>query len=307
MRTQHDQIAKQLLQAILEPVGPVRLEEEVSGEVQRADVCFTPDPERREERLRLGLLGRLASAPCLLEPYRKTPGLDTVLDCVDKLLTWRRSRRAPASERPRLWILSTGMPRTAIRELGLRAAPGWPTGVYHAAPGWRTGIVVLSELARDRPNLSLRLLGSGKTQRQAISELVALPSSDQERLLLLKPLMRLRFEIPPEPGVRTPQQEEFLVNSQELLQAFEEELLRKGHEKGLEEGLEKGLQEGRQEGRLEEARAVLHRLATRRFGAWPAWLEKWSAAQTAPEEVERAAEELLDARTPAALKKRLQT
>lgn len=163
--------------------------------------------------------------------------------------------------------------------------------------------MVISELPRTRQTLSLRLLGAGKTQRLAIRELVALPTSDQERLLLLEPLMRLRFEIPPDPGVRTPQQEEFLVNSQELLQAFEEDLLRKGHEKGHEKGLEKG----REEGRLQEARALLRRLAARRFGAWPAWLEKWSAAQTSPEPVEHAAEELFDARTPAELKKRIQT
>ena len=84
MRMQHDQIAKQLLQAILEPVGPVDLEAEIAGEAQRADVCFTPDPQRQEERLRLGLLGRLTWGPCLLEAFYNTPDLDAVLDCVDK-------------------------------------------------------------------------------------------------------------------------------------------------------------------------------------------------------------------------------
>ena len=57
MHTTHDQIAKQLLQAILEAVGPVRLEQEVAGDAQRADVCFTSDPERREQRLRGYLAG----------------------------------------------------------------------------------------------------------------------------------------------------------------------------------------------------------------------------------------------------------
>ena len=119
--------------------------------------------------------------------------------------------------------------------------------------------------------------------------------------MLMRPLTRLRLEIPEDPEARTRQQEEFLVNSQELLEAFEEKLRREGLEKGLKEGR----QMGREEGRLEEARVQLRRLAVRRFGKLPAWLEKWCAAQTQSETVEQAAEELLEARTPADLKKRV--
>jgi hypothetical protein len=66
-RTSFDTFSKQLLEEFLSPFGSVELNREIAGESRFIDVWFspstTPDPD-------LGLLGRIATTSCLIEPYR---------------------------------------------------------------------------------------------------------------------------------------------------------------------------------------------------------------------------------------------
>lgn len=64
----HDQFAKQYLAELLAPLGEVQTPREVSGEVRQIDVWFAPSPQPSAEAQQLGLLGRFAATPCLLEP-----------------------------------------------------------------------------------------------------------------------------------------------------------------------------------------------------------------------------------------------
>lgn len=72
-RISHDQFAKLYLAELLAPLGAVEVGREVPGEVQLADVWFIPGEVASAERQILGLLSKMASSPCLLEPFRNSP------------------------------------------------------------------------------------------------------------------------------------------------------------------------------------------------------------------------------------------
>jgi hypothetical protein len=72
----------------------------------------------------------------------------------------------------------------------------WLTG-FHADPiAGCVRLVVVSELPRTRDTLLLRLMGGGRTLRDAIADLTALPVDAPERILALPHLKRLRIAAP---------------------------------------------------------------------------------------------------------------
>ncbi len=67
---------------------------DVTAETQEIDVYFRPtSPEIPPE---LGLLGRLAQTPCLLEPYRNPVTIDGIIACLSKLFTVREQLQREA-------------------------------------------------------------------------------------------------------------------------------------------------------------------------------------------------------------------
>ncbi len=93
-------------------------------------------------------------------------------------------------------------------------------------------------------------MGSGRTLRAAIADLVALPEGAWERTIAEPWLVRLRFEVPTEASARSVEEEELIV---EIQKWYEE------HKQGI-----------RQEGRLEgehEGRVATHaRIFSKRLG-----------------------------------------
>jgi hypothetical protein len=67
MRTRHDQLAKAILSALLQPVAHVETGREIPGHAQVADLWIEPEPVRGRELALRGVLGRMiALGPCLL-------------------------------------------------------------------------------------------------------------------------------------------------------------------------------------------------------------------------------------------------
>jgi hypothetical protein len=98
----HDGFAKNLLRDALSRACASETEVEVLAATQRIDVYTIPDPARAAERARMGLLGELADAPCLFEPFHDTPTLGQLRRCLNKQHTWhheleRRARAASAA------------------------------------------------------------------------------------------------------------------------------------------------------------------------------------------------------------------
>jgi hypothetical protein len=103
-RFRFDQFSKQYLEELLGPFGEVAVGKEVLGESREVDVWFTPNPQSLVNAQALGLLGRLAAAPCLFEPYSDRPTPTQVRDCLLKLfLTQAEVQDSPGGIRLALW------------------------------------------------------------------------------------------------------------------------------------------------------------------------------------------------------------
>ncbi len=192
-RTPFDAFSKQLLQAFLDPLGQVNLNREVSGEPRWVDVWFEPASQPETD----GLLGQMAATPCLFEPFRAQPPVIQFLNCKHKLFSVfgelqrqaeRENRTIPDSLEgfPRLWLLAPSASDTLLQRLRLEADPAWPNGIYFASEADRTALVAINQLPASPDTLWPRLLGRGRTQRQAIAEVLALPGEDPNRLLVLQ-------------------------------------------------------------------------------------------------------------------------
>ncbi|WP_437897365.1 hypothetical protein [Sorangium sp. So ce124] len=270
MHNRSDQFTKSLLRDGLSLVSAAETEVEVLAATQKIDVYSVPDPARASERAAMGLLGELSADPSLFEPFHGTPSLRQVRQCLRKQLTWhheleRRARSAarsvapdedtdtppqPAVAFPALVVIGPGRPETVLD--AYRCEPV-QAGVYHAVPGLVMRVVVLAELPRTRTTLLLRLLGSGRRLREALTDLAALPDDTWEKSVATPLLVHFRH------GIQEPTTDEEDDVSAEIRAWFKE------YEQKLRaEERKEGRDEGRAQGRAEEAaRAVLTALRVR--------------------------------------------
>ena len=203
-RTPFDQLAKQFFEEFLSPLGQVEKSREVPGEPRLVDIWFAPSPQPTVNPTELGLLGRLASTPCLLEPFRNAPSLKESKNCLLKLLLVhadlqrqgrRESRPTSEAELPRLWILGPTASAVLLTDLGVTQRQDWPTGVYFlVGDAWKTGIIAINQLPATEETLWLRLLGKGSTRQQAIEAVCQLPPSER-RATALQVLTNWRITI----------------------------------------------------------------------------------------------------------------
>jgi predicted transposase/invertase (TIGR01784 family) len=80
-----------------------------------------------------------------------------------------------------LWILSPSAGITVLEGCGAKLDPDWPEGVYFLPSLYRTAIIAINQLPVTAETLWLRLLGRGKTQDQAVRELLELPQGNAFR------------------------------------------------------------------------------------------------------------------------------
>jgi hypothetical protein len=287
VRARYDQFAKRLLDKALSMVGEVRTQLEIHGEVQAADVWFLPRGGHEAERVRLGLLGRMAETACLLEPFHDTPGGDAVLDCLNKQLTLRRNlvrearkdartddRRPP--DLPRLWILSAGRPESVLAGLCCSPLADWPTGVWQAPSLLATSLVVLRDLPETRDTLPLRLMGSGAALERAIAELDALPAKEWEPRAFIPLLLAFRLRVPQDsidPAHNDEDDMGYAERMEAIYAKWERRIEERGEKKGMRKGMRKGVKKGMEKGKEEGLRTALVNVYQARFGALPAALQ----------------------------------
>lgn len=250
-RTPFDQLGKEMVSTALEGHGLIKTEREIAMDPRRIDVWFSPRERQAALPDHLGLLGRILRRPCTVEFHHKTPNRESLIGCVIKhgdflhLLSLDEKRAPlPRGRRPRiptLWVISAGCPKAGIKGLWLRPSQEWPSGIYDAAPLLWTQLVVVSELPVERSTLLLRLLGAKAVLRRAMAELEALPEDAPERLLALPILLRLRLAIPTNPAEQTSDDQEFLMQTQDIVESWRREAVQEGVEKGVKQGLERGV------------------------------------------------------------------
>jgi hypothetical protein len=227
MRNRFDHLGKQIGKKALGPFGHTVAHDEISPETQQADLRHEPNPVRKAQRARLGLLGRLAAVVCLIEIYGHAPNAEEFRACLAKHIAFwqQRSRQARAHNRkrrleqrpprafvePSLWIIAAGAPTALLTKLEFKPAHGWPAGVYFFGDDiLRVGLVVASELPRDPTNLLVRLMAAGPLLPQAIEELRALPRNTYERVVAEPILLQLQHVLGKRP-TRNLKEQEFIV------------------------------------------------------------------------------------------------
>ncbi len=236
MRARYDWFGKQMIRDLLEGHCSVETDAEVPADTRRIDVWVTPHEMGASPPEHLGLLGRITSGAVTLELFHNTPGGDELAGCLIKHGEFRHflSRRRTLPPLPIQWVISSGRPDAGIEGLGFRPMPGGLRGIYESPPLQYTRLVVVSELSVARDTLLVRLLGAGSTLRQALAELQALPAEAPERRLVLPVLLRLRLTVPTDPAQQTSDDQEFLMDTQDIVENWRREAVQEGLQQGLE-------------------------------------------------------------------------
>ncbi|MGF1602070.1 MAG: DUF4351 domain-containing protein [Thermosynechococcaceae cyanobacterium] len=269
-RTRHDLFAKQHLEALLETFGTVTSSRKVTSETREVDIWFVPNPAAQSTRRHLGILGQMVNHPCIIEPFRNAVRPLEVNSCLGKLIDVtaelrRQAKRefssAAKPDLPCLWILSPTVSEPTIDGFRAESAPDWPVGFYFLAPHLRTALVALHQLPATEATLWLRLLGRNGVQRQAISELLALPSNHLMRQQTIEHLAVLQISL--QVGENLDEDERILaMNLTPVYEQWRQETLQEGRQEGRQEGIQVGLRQGE--------RALVLRLLTHQLGALPA-------------------------------------
>ena len=209
MRAQHDALGKDVLAHLLEDEGTVEKEKVVAPkDSQRIDLVFTPDAEKRTRRDRgqacLRLIRRMTLRTCMFELFSSLLSETVILlsqrkqiSVLDEMLVHARRKRheGPRPLMPVQWILSPGRPKRALDELGFQSDGDWPDGFYRGARGYKVWVVALNELPKTRETLALRLLGTGRTRLEALTEIGAMPVTDPDRPVLLALVGWIRYVV----------------------------------------------------------------------------------------------------------------
>jgi Domain of unknown function (DUF4351) len=229
-----------------------------------------PQPAAKHRPPTLGTLDRIIQTPCLLEPFRKQPTPNEIRSCLLKLFQvhgdyHRQARREedPLSETqlPYLWILASSASTNLLEHFGASTHADWGEGVYFLHPGLRSVIISINRLPVNPDTLWLRLLGRGKTQQQAINEVIAFDDRDPRRSSILKLLANWKISIEIT-GQVSEEQELMMALSQAYLE-WEQQTEQRGLEKGLQQGAAQGEQ------------SLILRQLTRRIGELsPAMLQQ---------------------------------
>ncbi|MDZ8104530.1 MAG: hypothetical protein RM338_02735 [Nostoc sp. DedQUE12a] len=82
----HDKFAKDYLEELLKDYGEVNSSEKVSGKIKEIDILFIPSKQKSPNLQVLGLLGRFAKHPAIIEPFRNSASTDEICDWILKLL-----------------------------------------------------------------------------------------------------------------------------------------------------------------------------------------------------------------------------
>jgi hypothetical protein len=156
--------------------------------------------------------------------------------------------------------LAVELPHPA--SVGTKLPPPTWVSCDKSPPRHCTRLVVVSELPVIRDTLLVRLLGAGSALKHAIAELQTLPVEAPERRLALPVLLRLRLTVPTDPAQQTSDDQEFLMNTQDIVETWRREAIQEGVEQGVKQGLEQGVKQGLEQGE----RKLLLRQLRRRFG-----------------------------------------
>ncbi|MGB3759486.1 MAG: hypothetical protein WBA07_24485 [Rivularia sp. (in: cyanobacteria)] len=248
-RFPYDQFSKSYLEELLQPLGTVQIAREVAGEVREIDVWFSPNESvDTVEVSRLGLLGRFAATPAILEPFRNAATPTEICSCLLKLLeirgeyernAKRDKKKITESSLPMLWILSPTASQSILEGFAaVSNEENWGNGIYFLPRYLRTAIVAIHQLPKTKETLWLRILGKGRVQNSAIDELEALPEDEPLRTRALELLYSLKTTLEVSQNIDE-EDRELIMRLSPLYTQKLEEATRRGQIEGEKQGQKK--------------------------------------------------------------------
>ena len=256
MRNRFDYLSRRIAKDALATSGTIVAGDVINTETQYADLRHEPDPARHAERARLGLLGRLAATPCLIEVYSQAPRPEDLRACLSKHLAhWQDcARRVRSGNHPRdpdqpseklvgpfLWIIAAGTPKAILTQLRFEAWPVGPQGVYtFGGDVLHVGVVAANELPRDPTTLLVRIMAAGPLLAPAVEDMALLPRDAPERVIAEPALLDFERQLGQRPD-RTDDEKEFIV----------------AMHRSWEDARTEGRTEGRTEARIKDVLTVL--------------------------------------------------
>lgn len=257
-----DQFAKQFFNTFLSPYGRVDLNFEVPGESQFIDILFAPSTQPTDIPETLRLLYQITSVPCLIEPFRKPPNKSEIRTCIQKMFFVQADfeRKAKLKKRtikeenlPQVWVITPSASDDIRKYCIASLSNSWGKGIYTSPGVLRVAIIVANQLPRTPQTLFFRLFGTGRVQKQALKEVLALSEDDNQRSQLLSLLSSWKIIIDVAEKTNADERKVAMLLS-DVYQEWEE--------KTKQQGLEQGLEQGRQQ----EQRLVIENLLKARFG-----------------------------------------
>jgi hypothetical protein len=243
----YDEFSKGFLEALLSPFGKVEPAYKIAAEVREVDVYFIPSATTLD-RNDLGLLGKCATAPVVIEPFRNSVFVPQIRACMSKLYDlhadiYRAAKRdkqpEPKDEElPMLWILTPTLSDNILTSLGATLDADRGEGVYLLPSAQKTGIIVIHRLPRTPETLWFRILGKEGVQKRAIEEVAQLPKEHPYRQNTLELLGNLKVTL----EARTIIQPEDRDLIMQLSPLYLEQI-----QAAKQEGEQRGKQEDRQE------------------------------------------------------------
>jgi hypothetical protein len=195
-----DQFNKSLFQELLSSCGQVIPNFALLGEERAIDVFFAPHPDSQPDQEELGVLASIAKKPALLEPFRSGLADENIETCIMKLFMVNAQLRnkntnIPSNIPPHLWIIAAEVSDRILTDFGAIIDAEMGEGFYKLTKGLKTTIVAVAELPTTPETIWLRLMGKGRTQEDAIADLLMLPDSDPKRSNALNLLVTWQIKI----------------------------------------------------------------------------------------------------------------
>ncbi len=172
---------------------------------------------------------------------------------------------------PWLWILTPSASENLLAQLDVSGDADWLPGIYFDRAD-RTALIAINQLPCTEETLWVRLLGRGKTQERAISEVLAFPTTDPRRLDTLQLLVTWKISLEVTNLVQQEENDVMVQLSQVYLE-WEQQTQQQGVERG--------------------ERMMVLRLLTRKVGELPAEVRSQIDLLTIPQ-LESLGEALLD-------------
>jgi hypothetical protein len=273
----YDEFTKKYIQELLKQLGQTETSKTMASQRREIDIFFTPNPENIADASHLGLLGRLATTPAVFEPFSNPVKPREIRSCLVKLLditaeferqATREKRRITPAESPRLWMMTPTASAAILADFGATLdLENWMSGVYFLPKGLLSAIIVLHQLPPTPETLWLRILGTGKVQKQALQELYQLPPDNPTRETTLELLYNLRELLEARQNL-DPEERELIMELSPLylqrLQTVKEEGIKHGFQQGIQQGIQQGVQQGQ--------RSLVESMLQVKFGAVDAQL-----------------------------------